>query len=51
MLDEGALIGEESLGMSRTFSKWILSPHGHPELASVVVPDVGTYSRKSTPAT
>jgi hypothetical protein len=51
MLDGGALIGEESLGMSRTFSKWILSPDGHPELASVVVPDVGTYSRKSTPAT
>ena len=33
--------------MSRQFSKWILSPDGHPELASVVVPDVGTYSRKS----
>jgi hypothetical protein len=47
----GALGGEESLGMSRKFSKWILSPNGHAELAAVVVPDVGTYSRKSTAAT
>jgi hypothetical protein len=42
------LIWGGSLGMSRQFSKWILSPGGHAELASVVVPDVGTYSRKST---
>ena len=47
----GVLGGQESLGMSRKISKWILSPHGHAELASVVVPDVGNYSRKSTAAT
>jgi hypothetical protein len=51
MLDRERFLGEESLGMSRKFSKWILSPTGHAELASVVVPGVGTYSRKSIAGT
>jgi hypothetical protein len=51
MLDRGSALGGESLGMSRKFSKWILSPNGHAELVAVVVQEVGTYSRKSIAAT
>ena len=33
--------GRKVWGCRRMFSKWILSPHGHREVATVVVPDVG----------
>ena len=42
--------GARSLGMSRTFSKWILSPAGHPERAAVVVPDVRNLLQEEHPS-